>query len=135
MKNRLFLGLLMTLFMLGGIAGATPKKDADKILGKWKMSVTSYDGVLEIYAKEGKYYGKFVSLKDAYGDTVYDVIGMDLFTKVSYKGANEWSGGSLIDPRDNYTYKVKLKLEKDKLTLESYSGDMLGDTVELSRVK
>ena len=119
----------------------------DKIMGSW---VTPDDkAVVEIYQQDGKYFGKFMSLKEPLypvgdksgldGQVKVDrnnpdatkhtqpIIGLVMLNGMEYagqkKGKHQWKGGTIYDPGNGKAYKCTIKLNADgTLDLRGYIG-------------
>lgn len=110
-----------------------------EISGKW----TSFDdetdeakSVVDIFEKEGKYYGKIVKLfRKANEDpdpicTECDpedprfnkkIIGMEILKDMK-KSGEEFSDGTILDPKNGKLYKCKIWIEDNDLKLRGYWG-------------
>lgn len=57
------------------------------------------------------------------------LVGMRLLWDLKKEGANEWDGGSILDPRSGKIYKLKVTVDGDKLHVRGYLGmSLLGRT-------
>ncbi|QTE23596.1 DUF2147 domain-containing protein [Polaribacter cellanae] len=123
--------------------------NAQTIFGKWNSRNDKgvVDSVLEIYKKEGKAYGKVVKIMnpdrkdarcvDCEGEFKNKpILGLDILSGLK-KDDDEWSGGTIIDPRNGKTYKCYIKLVKpNKLKLRGYIGvSLFGKTAYWERAK
>ena len=123
--------------------------NAQTIFGKWnsKNDDGVVDSVLEIYEKEGKAYAKVVEIlnparKEArcvscegeFKDK--PIMGLNILSGLE-KDEDEWSGGTIIDPRNGNTYKCYIKLVKaNKLKLRGYVGvSLFGKTAYWDRAE
>lgn len=120
-----------------------------QITGMWK-TIGDQDGteksIVEIYEKEGKYYGRVVKLLPAAKHTTCEncpgpmknkpITGM-VVLKDLVKTDNGASNGKAIDPSSGKTYNCFIELENpDKLKLRGYIGvPTLGRTQYWYRVK
>jgi uncharacterized protein (DUF2147 family) len=113
---------------------------AQSIVGKWQTiddNTGKAKSVVEIYQKDGKYFGKIVQLflpagvdQDPVCDVCTDyrknakVIGMNIIEGMTYSANDkEYSGGKILDPENGKIYKSKLWLGKDgKLNVRGYIG-------------
>lgn len=108
------------------------------------------DAKVEIYlAKDGKYYGKIVWLKnpnDAKGNPKVDAKNPDknkrsnpLLNAIILKGFTKKSDtlmedGTIYDPKNGKTYDCKMTLEGNVLSIRGYVGiSMLGRTTKWQR--
>lgn len=108
------------------------------IVGKWQ-TIDDESGkprsVVEIYERDGKYYGKIVRLyrgPDEEQDPVCDkcsgkrkdqkIIGMEIITDMEYDaGDQEYEDGEILDPESGSVYDCKLWLSDDgKLKVRGY---------------
>ena len=120
-----------------------------QITGMWK-TIGDQDGteksIVEIYEKEGKYYGRVVKLLPAAKHTTCEncpgplknkpITGMVVLKDLE-KTHNGASNGKAIDPSSGKTYNCFIELENpDKLKLRGYIGvPTLGRTQYWYRVK
>ncbi|TMM31388.1 DUF2147 domain-containing protein [Polaribacter aestuariivivens] len=140
MKKVLFI-ILFTTFSIS--------INAQTIFGKWnsKNEKGVVDSVLEVYEKNGKAYAKVVEImnperKDArcvdcegeYKDK--PILGLDILSGLE-KDDDEWSGGTILDPRNGKTYKCYIELvNPNKLKLRGYIGiSLFGKTAYWERAK
>lgn len=111
--------------------------DAQSIVGKWK-TIDDESGkprsVVEIYEKEGKYFGKIIKLFRESGedpDPVCEecedhrsgqkVIGMEIITDMKYdKGDDQYRKGEILDPENGNIYDCKLWIEDGNLKVRGY---------------
>ncbi|MGC4128539.1 MAG: DUF2147 domain-containing protein [Bergeyella sp.] len=113
-----------------------------QIEGKWKTiddETGKEKSIVEIYKKsDGKYYGKIHQLlqKPANNNCVNckddrknkPLIGLEIVRGLS-KDGNEFSGGTITDPKSGKTYKCTIKREGDKLNVRGYFGvSLIGRT-------
>jgi uncharacterized protein (DUF2147 family) len=128
----ILLSLFILLIQISAIAQS-------EISGKW----TSFDdetleakSVVDIFEKGGKYYGKIVKLfRKANEDpdpicTECDpedprfnkkVIGMEILKDMK-KNGEEFSDGTILDPKNGKLYKCKIWIEDKDLKLRGYWG-------------
>ncbi len=106
------------------------------IFGKWNSKndeTGEVDSVIEVYEKEGKAYAKIIEIKDAdRQNSVCEqcegsnknkkILGLNILTGLE-KDGKEWSGGTILDPRNGKVYKCYIKLtNKNKLKIRGYIG-------------
>lgn len=106
-----------------------------QIEGKWK-TVDDETGkpksVVEIFKKsDGKYYGKVVQLltKPEHDTCVKctddrknkPIIGLEIIRGLQ-KNGGEFSGGTIIDPKNGKTYKCLIKKDGNSLDVRGYIG-------------
>jgi uncharacterized protein (DUF2147 family) len=109
------------------------------IVGKW-TTIDDNSGeqksVVEIFEKEGKYFGKVTKLfRDGAEDPdpVCDecdsadprfkkkIIGMEIIRDMK-KDRNEYTHGDILDPENGKVYKCKLWVEGSELKVRGYWG-------------
>jgi len=109
------------------------------IIGKWKSfddETLEAKSVVDIFENEGKYYGRIVRLfrnQDEDPDPVCSecspedprynkkVIGMEIIKDMKKLG-DEFSEGTILDPKNGRIYKCKIWLEGPDLKLRGYWG-------------
>ncbi|AQX11393.1 DUF2147 domain-containing protein [Elizabethkingia meningoseptica] len=107
-----------------------------QIEGKWKTiddETGKPKSIVEIFKKsDGKYYGKVVQLliKPEHANCVAckddrkdkPILGMEVIRGLS-KDGNEFTKGTITDPKNGKTYKCTIKKEgEDKLNVRGYIG-------------
>ena len=139
--NNKFLILILLLFQISF---------SQTVIGRWKTidDVTGKEkGVVEIYEKNGKVYGKIVEiLENEHRDkkcTLCEgedknkpILGLT-FIKGLKKDGKEYNGGQVLDPKNGKLYRCYITLiGKDKLKIRGYIGiSLFGRTQYWSRVK
>lgn len=121
----LFLSILFNFSILNVFA-----QKSDAIVGVWKNGEGT--GMVQIYKKGEKYFGKIVWLKvanDASGKPRTDfnnpdeklqsrpLKGLENLRNFVFKGDNKWEDGSIYDPKNGNDYSCEMKLV-DENTLE-----------------
>lgn len=114
-------------------------KAQDDIIGKWKTiddETGKAKSVVNIYEKEGKYYGKIVKLYRAPGedpDPVCNecpendprhnkkVIGMEIIKDLKKEGV-EYVNGTVLKPDEGKIYNCKIWLDGEQLKIRGYWG-------------
>lgn len=140
--NKLFL----TLFLLT----ITISINAQTIFGKWHSKnddTGKVDSVIEVYEKDGKAFAKIIEVKDPKRqDAVCTecegenkgkrILGLNILTGLE-KDDDEWSGGTILDPRNGKVYKCYIELVKaNKLKIRGYIGfSMFGKTAYWERAE
>ncbi|WP_304343837.1 DUF2147 domain-containing protein [Chryseobacterium koreense] len=106
-----------------------------QIEGKWKTiddETGQAKSIVEIQKRgNGQYYGKVVQLLIKPADPNCSgckddrkgkpVLGMEIIRDLK-KDGNEFSGGTITDPKTGKTYKCIIKREGDKLDVRGYIG-------------
>ena len=124
--------------------------NAQTIFGKWNSKnddTGEVDSVIEVYEKDGKAYAKIIEIKDVNRqNSVCDkcegdnknkkILGLNILTGLKKVG-KEWSGGTILDPRNGKVYKCYIKLaNKNKLKIRGYIGvSLFGKTAYWYRVE
>jgi len=107
----------------------------DSIFGKWKSiddESNKTKSIVEIYEKNGRAYGKIISLfrdPDEDPDPLCDecegdkynkrIIGMEIITEMEASG-DTWEGGKILDPENGKVYRCKLWVVDGKLKVRGY---------------
>ncbi|MFS1522886.1 DUF2147 domain-containing protein [Microbulbifer sp. 2304DJ12-6] len=108
---------------------------AADVVGQWRTiddETGQPKSIVEIYEKDGKYYGKIAELLSEPRDTVCEkcpgelkgkpLVGMDVITGMVKKG-DKYTGGEIMDPAKGKVYDCKFWLEGDNtLKLRGYLG-------------
>lgn len=108
-------------------------------IGNWKTiddETGEEKSIVEIYARDGKYFGKIVKLfrkpheeQDPVCDECDDddsrykmkIIGMEIITDM-VKDGDDFEDGEILDPNNGKIYDCKFWREGDKLFLRGYWG-------------
>ncbi|WP_444928645.1 DUF2147 domain-containing protein [Microbulbifer sp. SSSA002] len=123
--------LLLATF---GLLFALQASAAD-ILGNWRTiddETGETKSIVNLYEKDGKYYGKIVDLLLKPDDTICDqcpgdlkgkpMVGLDVITDMVKKG-DKYEGGEILDPLKGKVYDCKIWLEDDNtLKVRGYLG-------------
>ncbi|MDQ0782988.1 DUF2147 domain-containing protein [Chryseobacterium sp. W4I1] len=119
-----------------------------QIEGKWKTiddETKQAKSVVEIYKKtDGKYYGKVSQLlikpADPNCSSCKDdrkgkpILGLEIIRGLKKEG-NEFTGGTITDPKTGKTYKCTITKSGDKLNVRGYMGvSILGRTQTWDKV-
>ncbi|KAB1064065.1 DUF2147 domain-containing protein [Salibacter halophilus] len=126
-------------------------QNADAVLGKWETK--NGKSHVEIYKKDGEYYGKIVWLKEPLNEEGKPKVdknnpeedmrsrplkGLELLREFEYDADDEmWEDGEIYDPESGDTYSCEMSLEGDnKLKVRGYLGiSLLGRTTVWTRVE
>ncbi|SDH65831.1 hypothetical protein SAMN05421846_101454 [Chryseobacterium taeanense] len=112
-----------------------------QIEGKWKTiddETKQAKSIVEIYKKGDQYYGKVSQLliKPANPNCVdckddrknKPILGMEIIRGLK-KDGDEFTGGTITDPKTGKTYKCTIKKDGDNLNVRGYLGfSLLGRT-------
>jgi uncharacterized protein (DUF2147 family) len=134
--------MILLLTMWSGMTAFAQTHKADDIVGTWLNQEAT--GKITLYKENGKYYGKLVWLREP-NDKVTGLprtdienpdeklkarplIGLVNMKDFSFDGKEEWSGGTIYDPKNGKTYKCYIQFESPaKLKVRGYVGvSMLG---------
>ncbi|RZF60058.1 DUF2147 domain-containing protein [Sphingobacterium corticibacterium] len=136
MRKMLFVWLSM-LIGLQAIA-----QNNQNIVGKWKTvddETGEAKSIVEVFQKaDGRYYGKIskllikpendkcVQCKDDRKNQ--PLLGLEIIRGITKKG-NEFSGGTITDPKNGKMYKCTITREGNKLLVRGYVGfSLIGRT-------
>lgn len=134
--------LLTSAFSLLGVLSFA------QIEGKWKTiddETKQAKSIVEIYKKsDGKYYGKVSQLlikpADPNCTACKDdrkgkpILGMEIIRGLK-KDDNEFTGGTITDPKTGKTYKCTITREGDQLNVRGYIGlSLIGRTQTWQKV-
>ncbi len=128
---------LFILFILLGMSHLSYAQQ-DPIIGKWKTiddETHEPKSIVEIYMKDGKFYGRIDSLFRKPGEDPNPICdkcpdddprknkpvkGMEIIKDMVKKG-NEYVDGTILDPKKGKIYKCKLWLDgHNKLMVRGY---------------
>jgi len=146
--------LLKLTALIALLVAVTPaigqKYTADMILGKWLNE--DKDAHIEITKDAGKYYGKIVWLRDPIdtltGKPKVDdknsdealqtrpVLGLLILKDFTFDGEDEWSEGTIYDPKNGKTYDCYMEIGVTGiLKIRGYIGiSWIGRTTYWTRV-
>ena len=129
--------MILVITVLAGVAATGQTHKSDDILGTWLNQEAT--GKITLYKENGKYFGKLVWLREpndkVTGQPRTDVenpddklkksplIGMVNMKNFSFDGKEEWSGGTIYDPKNGKTYKCYIQFDSpSKLKIRGYIG-------------
>ncbi|MCU0443446.1 MAG: DUF2147 domain-containing protein [Microscillaceae bacterium] len=115
--NKLLKISILVILNLGFFAQAKAQ-DAKAIVGKWL--VKDQDTKVEIYAQNGKYFGKIVWEKDPKNQ---EFVGKILIKNLVFE-KGFWQKGEILDPDTSKFYPCELKLVNNQknLRLKAFWG-------------
>ena len=133
--STLFIMLFLTMW--SGMTVSAQIHKADDILGTWLNEEAT--GKIMLFKENGKYFGKLVWLRETTdkitGQPRTDkenpdvklktvpLIGMVNMKNFTFDGKEEWSGGTIYDPKNGKTYKCYIQFESPtKLKVRGYIG-------------
>ena len=150
------LAVVMSLMFVVVFFSATAKAEST-VVGTWKQiadqgvdkgKAASYIGIFE---KNGVYFGKITKLLLDPPDKVCDkctgdlknkpLVGMIILKDMKKTGkvdkeGTEYAGGTIFDPDENDTYKCKMWIKDDVLTVRGYIGiSLFGRSAQWFRLK
>jgi uncharacterized protein (DUF2147 family) len=129
--------LALALVAWSGMTVVAQTHKADDILGTWLNQEAT--GKIQLYKENGKYFGKLVWLREPNdketGQPRTDkenpeaklkttpLIGLVNMKDFTFDGKEEWSGGTIYDPKNGKTYKCYIRFETpNKLKIRGYMG-------------
>ena len=150
------LAVVMSLMFVVVFFSATAKAEST-VVGTWKQiadqgvdkgKAASYIGIFE---KNGVYFGKITKLLLDPPDKVCDkctgdlknkpLVGMIILKDMKKTGkvdkeGTEYAGGTIFDPDENDTYKCKMWVKDDVLTVRGFIGiSLFGRSAQWFRLK
>jgi uncharacterized protein (DUF2147 family) len=144
MKKAFLFGMLILLWTVTASA-------QESAVGKWKTvdDVSKKEkSIIEIYETGGKLYGRIVELllPEDKGKLCDKCTGADLnkplvglvIMKGLQKDGSEYSGGTILDPKNGETYRCKMEVQENgkKLRVRGFIGiSLLGRNQFWYRVK
>jgi len=140
------LALFGALVVVAAIAASGPvRADPPKypLEGRWitfDPDTKKKDGVVEVFQKDGKFYGKLIWLanpdqKDDKGNGG-PLLGRMLLKDFTWDDDDEYENGKIYNPRDGKDYKCNLEVKDNgrKLKVRGFVGiSMFGKTEYWSR--
>ena len=139
----------ITLFcLLLSLTALATLKAQNSPVGVWKTiddNTGEAKSHVEIYQKDGKFYGKVLKLLLKPMDTVCDecpgdkkgkpVVGMDVLWDIEPYD-DYWSNGEIMDPENGKTYSCSIWMEEEnELKVRGYLGfSLLGRTQKWYRI-
>jgi len=118
------------------------KSKADVIVGKY-LSPDKV-GQIEIFKRDGKYYGKTICCNEKRLDVnnpnpalrIRSRIGMEFIHDFEFDGEEEYVNGTIYNPEDGRTYSAKMWLDGKKLNMRGYIGaPILGKTIVFTKIE
>lgn len=129
--------LLIFVAMWAGINASAQTHKPDDILGTWLNQEAT--GKVTLYKENGKYFGKVVWLREPNDKETglprtdklnpdvklqaAPLIGLINLKNFTFDGKEEWSGGTIYDPKNGKTYKCYIQFDGPaKLKIRGYMG-------------
>ncbi|QNL49847.1 DUF2147 domain-containing protein [Olivibacter sp. SDN3] len=126
---------IISLLSIVLFASTVFAQQAGSIKGVWFNE--EKDGKIEVYEKDGKYYGKLIWMKNSVesdGKTpLKDAKNKDsklrsrpllnavILENFTYKDG-KWTSGKVYDPKSGKTYSSEMKMNGEKLEVRGYVG-------------
>lgn len=128
---------LIFLFLFAAFAGSAQTHKADDILGVWLNQEAT--GKIQIFKEGDRYFGKLVWLRTPLDSITgkprtdnenpdpklksSPLIGLTNLKNFTFNGKDEWSGGTIYDPKNGKTYKCFIRFESaNKLKIRGFIG-------------
>lgn len=142
--KKLIVSLLM--FAVVGMMSVS----AQTVFGKWKTiddETGNEKSIVEVYQKDGKVYGKVLQVlekgkenkvcDECKGDKKNKPVKGMVIVEGLTKDGNEYSGGTILDPKNGKIYKCYITLENNnKLKVRGFIGfALIGRTQYWHRVE
>jgi len=136
----------LTIFLLIAFSSTM---NAQTIFGNWlsKNKDGTFDSVIKVYKKDGKVVAKIIEIKDTSRQNAVcelcegknknkPILGLNILTGLE-KQDDQWSGGTILDPRNGKVYQCYIELVKpNKLKLRGYIGiSLFGKTAYWERAE
>lgn len=139
--------IICSIFTLGLVWNGSAQS-AKAILGEWYT--TEKDAIIEIFEKEGKFFGKVVWMEETHidGKPILDtnnsdkskrnrpILGMNLLEDFEFSNG-AWENGTIYDPRNGKSYSCTIKKKSDDvLEVRGFVGlSLIGRTVEWTKAE
>ncbi len=157
MKKTLLIACALVLGF--GAASTTLAVEPSDVVGNWATTPTEKGyAKVKVFEEDGKYFGEIFWLqKPTYdesegaewagkekvdrknpdkGKRSQSIIGLRIVKNMKYAGEGQWEGGTIYDPENGKTYKSKMALEGDTLSVRGFIGfSFIGRTSKWTRVK
>ncbi len=128
---------LIFLFLFTAFTGTAQTHKADDILGVWLNQEAT--GKIQIFKEGDRYFGKLVWLRTPLDSLTgkprtdnenpdpklkaTPLIGLTNLKNFTFNGKDEWSGGTIYDPKNGKTYKCYIQFESaNKLKIRGFIG-------------
>ncbi len=143
-KIGFLVSIVVLLFMHSSVFA---DNNSDDIIGEWYSE--GKKSVVKIYKSEGKFFGKIIWLKDKLNDKgeikldVHNpdkskrgekIEGMEILKNFIFED-NEWTDGTIYDPKTGKTYSCIIKKKADnEISIRGYVGiSLFGKTTKWTK--
>ena len=137
MKNTVTTAIVLLLLLTPAMNVLAQAHKGDDILGVWLNQEAT--GKILLYKEGNKYFGKLIWLRTALDSVTHQprtdkenpdpklksipLIGLVNMKNFVFDGKEEWSGGTIYDPKNGKTYKCYIKFESsNRLKIRGYIG-------------
>jgi len=137
MRNIITTAFVFLLLVTSALKGSAQTHKTDDILGTWLNQEAT--GKITIYKEGDKYFGKLVWLRTPLDSITgqprtdkenpdsklksIPLIGLVNLKNFVFDGKEEWSGGTIYDPKNGKTYKCYIRFETpNRLKIRGYIG-------------
>ena len=137
MRNIITSAAVLLLLLSSSMKGNAQAHKPDDVVGVWLNQEAT--GKVQIYKEGEKFYGKLVWLRTPLDSLTgkprtdkenpdpkmksNPLIGLVNLKDFTFNGKDEWSGGSIYDPKNGKTYKCYIQFESaNKLKIRGYVG-------------
>jgi uncharacterized protein (DUF2147 family) len=137
MRNIITTSIVLFLLLTSAITGSAQTHKADDIVGTWLNQEAT--GKITIYKEGNKYFGKLAWLRTPLDSITgkprtdkenpdvnlksTPLIGLVNLKNFTFNGKEEWSGGTIYDPKNGKTYKCYIQFESaSRLKIRGYVG-------------
>ena len=137
MRKIITTAVLFLMLFLPALNAFAQAHKADDILGVWLNQEAT--GKVLLYKEGDKYFGKLVWLRTPLDSITHQprtdkenpdaklkatpLIGLVNMKNFTFDGKEEWSGGTIYDPKNGKTYKCYIRFETPiKLKVRGYVG-------------
>ena len=128
---------MILMLVTSALKGSAQNHKTDDIVGTWLNQEAT--GKVQIYKEGEKYFGKLVWLRTP-NDSITGkprtdkenpdvklkttpLIGLVNLKNFTFNGKDEWSGGSIYDPKNGKTYKCYIQFDGTaRLKVRGYVG-------------
>jgi len=137
MRNIITIAILSMMLVTSAMKGSAQTHKADDIIGTWLNQEAT--GKITIYKEGDKYFGKLIWLRTPLDSVTglprtdkenpdvklksTPLIGLVNLKNFVFDGKEEWSGGTIYDPKNGKTYKCYIQFDsQNRLKIRGYIG-------------